>query len=915
MAFFAVQTWRSILKLLLACYVLLVFSKGHVFGAEELLPALLRLLTFRKDRSDLYKCDRLLTTGKWATPATKYYNAEQFTQWLPEGCMLHNYKSRDIEACLKCKRLLLVGDSTVRQIFWETVKKLDKMKAERLIVNTTYHQSQSFSQGCTDVKFLWDPYLNSSMLNDELLAYRDGRSTLYKAGSSPKKAAAILVGGGLWHARYLGEQYESQFKHGIDKIAALRRENLHITPTQPVRPPQQRENGPDLLLLAPVPTPLFDRLSPPRAETLLPERIALMNQHLRQMSDERAAEILWSFQLMASQQKSAYEENGIHLVANVAERQADILLNLRCNSASEMQHYPFNKSCCNSAAPINTQQIMMLLMALAMSVSSLYYCAFRRKASKPLSLPTHKHSTQLVAACAVLGISAVYCFLTDRALVFDKISKVVDQSQFLTLSGLALTTGLLSFRRSANSLASERDFPVPVVDQTFLPRHQTDEWKGWMQAIILLYHYTGMSKTLWVYQVVRVLVASYLFLTGYGHTIYFLKTNDFSLHRCASVLIRLNLLSCLLTFMMRTDYDFYYFPALSSLWFLIVYATLRGRRSTDIKLLLLKIIISATTVTTIAYVPGVFEVILQSLHLIFNIHIDVHEFRFRTTLDLYVTYIGISVAALYLHAKSTPPKSSPYLLRLIRKHSRSLQGLAVLASLITLPTYFPLVHHIFPNKHAYNRFHPFISLIPILAFLTLRNSTKRLRNHHSMLFAWLGRCSLETFVLQYHIWLAGDTKGLLSLGLWHHSPFQGFIERWIDFAVITVFFLWASYECSIATVVVTKTMVGSKDAGVGPMTGNSRRTELDLGPDLGKERLSPLPKGYERNSSSFPSRIGQSLADLGRPLPLFKTLLARRLALLLGVMWVANWVSRFSSFGTSERDFRRTHPYSDLQLT
>ena len=71
-------------------------------------------------------------------------------------------------------------------------------------------------------------------------------------------------------------------------------------------------------------------------------------------------------------------------------------------------------------------------------------------------------------------------------------------------------------------------------------------------------------------------------------------------------------------------------------------------------------------------------------------------------------------------------------------------------------------------KRAYNAVHPFTSFIPIFCYMVLRNCSPTLRRYHMHLFAWCGKVTLETYILQFHIWM--KTTGINGMCICRGSP-------------------------------------------------------------------------------------------------------------------------------------------------
>jgi len=104
-----------------------------------------------------------------------------------------------------------------------------------------------------------------------------------------------------------------------------------------------------------------------------------------------------------------------------------------------------------------------------------------------------------------------------------------------------------------------------------LSRHQTDELKGFMQLVILFYRMNAASKSTPLFLSIRLFTSAYLFLSGYGHFMYYWNTGNYSVSRFFEVLFRLNFLPVMLCFTMNRMYQFYSFIPLITFWFVCSY--------------------------------------------------------------------------------------------------------------------------------------------------------------------------------------------------------------------------------------------------------------------------------------------------------------------------------------------------------
>jgi hypothetical protein len=228
---------------------------------------------------------------------------------------------------------------------------------------------------------------------------------------------------------------------------------------------------------------------------------------------------------------------------------------------------------------------------------------------------------------------------------------------------------------------------------------------------------------------------------------FYLKKADFGFRRVAQILVRLNLLTVALAYTMDTDYLFYYFAPLVSFWYLVVYVTLflGYQHNEKTAFLLGKVAVSAAVVTILHANPTPLETLFTLLGVICNIHWDAAEWCFRVNLDILIVYFGILTAIAYGKSRELRLTSHPKWIWMHRG-TLTLSGISLI--------WFFLFELTRRDKFNYNSWHPFVSVVPVVGFVLLRNATPVLRASHSWLYAFIGTCSLELFILQYHVWLA-----------------------------------------------------------------------------------------------------------------------------------------------------------------
>ncbi|GMH64894.1 hypothetical protein TL16_g04069 [Triparma laevis f. inornata] len=371
-------------------------------------------------------------------------------------------------------------------------------------------------------------------------------------------------------------------------------------------------------------------------------------------------------------------------------------------------------------------------------------------------------TSQFLLLCSSFASIISLCYLLEHHPPHPHISKHYDRDWFLTILLFLLLSSLSTLKLNLDSKKN-------VVDDV-LNRNQTEEWKGWMQAIFLLYHYYSAAET---YNCVRVLITCYVWLTGFGNFSFFYLKADYSAVRMMQMMFRLNWTVLWLCLGMGNTWVLYYICPLHTFFFLMVYGVMGGIRY---KMILLSVAIYLIWDTTLP--------IFSTLHFLLPItpaigatNGTLWEWYFRTSLDHWSTFLGMLFALNY-----------PVLTCWFDKvESLNLNNQIIIKTALAVPIaliFFWWVTGPYQyDKLDYNATNAYFGIIPLLTYIYFRNVSKTMRGYTMSLLHEIGKTTLETYLLQHHLWLSSNAKSLVV-----------FVPNYpkINFCVVTCVYFAAS---------------------------------------------------------------------------------------------------------------------------
>jgi N-acetylneuraminate 9-O-acetyltransferase len=270
--------------------------------------------------------------------------------------MIHNYQDLDAFKCIGRRDVLFIGDSVTRRLFYQFAHILDPvLPTEPLDPSQKHSDYVLHTARGTKIFFYWDPFLNTTHTH-HIISRGLGNTPANQNHSLP---SLLVLGSGLWNLRYAAQSggilaWEANMENIINNLTTA------------------AFGAADQTIVLPVEQVISSKLSRDRAATMHLADIDAMNSDLYHRIStlsslvERSgvAPSAISFASVLNQMLHTSEtEDGLHFSDGVVSKQANILLNLKCNNILS-QTFPWDKTCCRQYSWPGLIQSLLLLSFL-----------------------------------------------------------------------------------------------------------------------------------------------------------------------------------------------------------------------------------------------------------------------------------------------------------------------------------------------------------------------------------------------------------------------------------------------------------------------------------------------------------------------------------------------------------------------
>lgn len=243
-------------------------------------------------------------------------------------------------------------------------------------------------------------------------------------------------------------------------------------------------------------------------------------------------------------------------------------------------------------------------------------------------------------------------------------------------------------------------------------------------------------------------------MTGFGNFLYFDKKQDFTIERAISMWLRINYFPLLLSFSINVPLELYYVVPLHTTGFFVTMATCY----------LAKLLESCTgwsssrrnvVAIAICFLVHIvfYETEMKSFLKIFS-----DEYYFRFQVDKYSAVIGIMSGFCWGRFREYMNWCYGSTTEMSQRQKQCMWYQRLGGTVLIVAWWFFFGYE--SDKRVYNPIHPYVFWMPVAGYLMVRNSSKYLTEIHSQALEFTGRITLETYVLQFHVFMCNKVQSI-----------------------------------------------------------------------------------------------------------------------------------------------------------